>query len=644
MSYVKFYGPSDLSAGYHLEKVEQVLSTLNLEDSSYNINEILELYNITLYGENELYLKRWTKDFILQFKALIPKLTQKVSCYFNSINDANLLQFVTKLDYIFKGDFLNLLVKYKRIEQISTNTFEQCLITKALPLYIILTEKKLVRQYDIIIKNEILREPQNAELLLDKFLVKRDPLPQRNALHFPKSLTKKEMITLLEEYIKSPEPNLNYLRLLINVQSSSEFEVPDETKLKAKHKSKEIAEELFPESSGHAIEYIVRMQTDQMEPVIQKQSDKGFERSFSLDWFEENTDYPTILQNFVYLFEYVDKNMRISLVNHFSEMGALERNLGLTSRKDYQIGMSFRTKNDISNMEFIMYYNFLLEKNIRLEEVIEYFFSDYLLQEFSIEDFRVKLPSSTSSYREKCRDLLPEIETILKQFTHVVKYSKINHELLQMSSSPLRYIDIPSLVENKYVYVEEDKLESVLFHFFSDQSSLSYIENQKGQEYTFFDLLRNNSIQYTEIPEYKRSIIDHLIKTNYLKIDHAIYIRFNNVIRMSILSHLYNFETINYWRFPKVYRNELDIMRTEELVKYDSSLFSIPEQKYFNYHLNKADFSNGLDLRNRYSHGTQPNDPNDEHQHKMNYMILLKLLVLIIIKINDDFCIRADLK
>ena len=60
-----------------------------------------------------------------------------------------------------------------------------------------------------------------------------------------------------------------------------------------------------------------------------------------------------------------------------------------------------------------------------------------------------------------------------------------------------------------------------------------------------------------------------------------------------------------------------------------------------NYQLNKAKFSNGRDLRNKYAHSTYPSDEN-EQMH--DYIELLKIMVLVIIKINEEFCLLADEK
>ena len=94
-------------------------------------------------------------------------------------------------------------------------------------------------------------------------------------------------------------------------------------------------------------------------------------------------------------------------------------------------------------------------------------------------------------------------------------------------------------------------------------------------------------------------------------------------------------------KLDDVQRKEIDNMVLKGLLKFDSSLFSKPEQDYLNYYLNKSEFINSLDLRNMYSHGTQPFG--NESIHHSNYIKFLKILVLIIIKINDELCINDEI-
>lgn len=70
-------------------------------------------------------------------------------------------------------------------------------------------------------------------------------------------------------------------------------------------------------------------------------------------------------------------------------------------------------------------------------------------------------------------------------------------------------------------------------------------------------------------------------------------------------------------------------------LRVGSTLFTEPERDYLNYMLNKSEFSDGLDLRNKYIHSTYPQD---EEEQKKDYITLLKLMILVITKINDEFC------
>src|SRR5699024_10754000 len=91
--------------------------------------------------------------------------------------------------------------------------------------------------------------------------------------------------------------------------------------------------------------------------------------------------------------------------------------------------------------------------------------------------------------------------------------------------------------------------------------------------------------------------------------------------------------------YEKTDDDPLKSMLDNNELKVESSLFSRPEQKYLNYILNKSEFSNGLDLRNKYIHSTHSLD---EHAQFEDYMRFLMVMAIIIIKINEEFCLRGS--
>lgn len=53
---VKYYYTSDLSIGENLQKIEKVIKEYDEKREDYEINDIIEFYNITKFLYNKLYL------------------------------------------------------------------------------------------------------------------------------------------------------------------------------------------------------------------------------------------------------------------------------------------------------------------------------------------------------------------------------------------------------------------------------------------------------------------------------------------------------------------------------------------------------------------------------------------------------------
>lgn len=111
-----------------------------------------------------------------------------------------------------------------------------------------------------------------------------------------------------------------------------------------------------------------------------------------------------------------------------------------------------------------------------------------------------------------------------------------------------------------------------------------------------------------------------------------------NRSRVAVLKDLFFNEVICPTYYEKELQQQVNALVATGDMRYENTLFSKSEQDYLNYVLNKAEFSNGLDLRNKYSHDTCPLD---EEMQRQDYLELQKIMVLIIIKINEEFCVKS---
>lgn len=107
-----------------------------------------------------------------------------------------------------------------------------------------------------------------------------------------------------------------------------------------------------------------------------------------------------------------------------------------------------------------------------------------------------------------------------------------------------------------------------------------------------------------------------------------------------LIGDLYRNEVISYWHFPKAVREVLDEMERENYIRLEDNLLTEQEINYFNYYLNRKSFTNGLDIRNKYLHGS---NSGSEKEHQFEYNILLTLIILTIFEMVDDLMLQKKM-
>lgn len=136
------------------------------------------------------------------------------------------------------------------------------------------------------------------------------------------------------------------------------------------------------------------------------------------------------------------------------------------------------------------------------------------------------------------------------------------------------------------------------------------------------------------VVEAKKSEAGELMDIGAITIEDG-YLSINSEIVL-LLHELYYQEVICYHYSKK---DILDHWIKDKSVKIGNTLFSKGETDYINYYLNQAEFSNGYDLRNKYIHDTCSSD---ERVQERDYYRLLKIMVLLVIKINEEFCLKDE--
>lgn len=194
------------------------------------------------------------------------------------------------------------------------------------------------------------------------------------------------------------------------------------------------------------------------------------------------------------------------------------------------------------------------------------------------------------------------------------------------------------MIPKKYIYPKSDRISTAMYMFYSDQSMLYYVDEENKYN-NLPHMLLERQMKVSDFREYDQRDIQWLINEGFVLQDEQQYVKIKTEVAY-LLKDLFQNGVISY----SYYKDEIPFMACQidywlEAGDLESkqTLFTTQEQEFIDYMLNVQKYDNGPELRNKYAHGIFPMDLKKQEQ---DYIELLRIMVLIIIKINEEFCIR----
>lgn len=637
---VKYYGTGDYARGLNFGKIIFIEVP---EYSRITINDAIEYFEIQKYFKEGLRDFDWSDEEYEQYEEKSRSLYTLANRYFSSLTDDSIIREYEEVEVLYQAVFWDIFDMCKVFKNISPETFNGLIHAEHINPFDVFRYKAIVTAYGVELREYILEDDECISVVLHWY---EQNYNKEEKLYRPIEFTGEDVCQYLMSYIQSDHPDPNRLEVIELMASIPGFPITDKIRLAAKRK-REIECE-FLSKTGISLEYGIQLilSPEQTEEKTAETIDHTSIFSYSTHWLLDSLDYPSILNNFIYIFEYADvPQMRCLHVLKESQAGVFERAMVQKSSKIYPINSVFNYKNTLAAMQMTAYYNFLKAQDITLEDVLEDFFIKYLQREFKCPEMHVSFPSKATKFSEKCSIAAATFESILRQYTLYVTEGNIDFELASMSTTPIRFADVPSQIKNKYVYGFGSDFQHLTFLLFSDQCLLSYIPriHEEGRSYScLFDLLQHEKIRLSDYREESQISIQYLAKNDLLRISLDEEITLKDPIKLAILKDLFENDVISRWHYPECAQTTIDNWIKEEVLISKSSLFSDPEVNYLNYLLNRSEYHNGLELRNRYLHGIQQINM-DEDDHMQNYFVFLRIFILLTIKINDDFDLAEKL-
>lgn len=641
---IRFLKRNDFCYGMGMEKIETIeIPELN----DITINDAIEFFNIKQYFDDGARAKDWTDEQYQSYLEKCRKLFGLSLRFFNALDDSTIIEQYKAVDVLYESVFWELFNKCKLYDHISETVFRQLILNEQVMPEDLFSYEAIVNKYNVVLKEYLINSGFGIRIIVRFYEQDFSNSSNREKLYLPSQLTGENICKLLSDYIDSEAPNTNDLLSIFRMKPTKRIPITDSMRLSAKQRYEKEIKRIFEEGNAVSIPYEMRIAiaNDQEEIKISSFQEHMLRISYNKNWLCESLDYPSILNNFLYLFEYADvPQMRCNLVSRQSNNGILE----LITHKDlnclYPSTTSFQMRNSLAKAQILTYYAFLQEQGIQLESVIKWFFTEYLQSEFGCPEIRVVFPSENTSYAEKCSTLCDALDSLLKQFKTYVENQEINFELLEISSGSVKYGDIPSLVGEKYIYEAGNEIHALAGMLFSDQSLLRFVDrfHKEGKEFdSFYELICKERVF---ISDYRGKDLDRIsFLTGYgvIETQEDGQITVADIAKVAILRDLFLNDVISEKHYPKEAEHVFSDWIAKGLLRVGNSLLSEPEVHYFNYLLNDAEYVNGPKIRNKYSHGILQMNPN-EAVHQDNFYTLLRILIILAIKINDDFCLNEQ--
>ena len=237
MDRVKIYSKYDLTTNMNINNIINFTNNFNYEIEEYNINDVLEYFNIIKFSKDNEIKERIINETNKKFDEVL-KIIQRRIGKFNGKNKESFLSLYNEVDFIYREDFFELIKRDDILNNIKDLDFEELLNNPNFHYNLILKHEKIVKKFDEIITKYMIEDSECAEIIIGK-------------------------------YIESENVNLRYLGMVINFPNKfKELNISDKIKLKAKGRYIQESNKIFKNSTGIETEVEVTYDKNQEEPVI----------------------------------------------------------------------------------------------------------------------------------------------------------------------------------------------------------------------------------------------------------------------------------------------------------------------------------------------------------------------------------------
>lgn len=630
-SRVVYYEPNDWASGESISRCRSLLRDF-CANSIADINDAIEYAQCKKVVEG--YPKAFESEECVSMLDNKAKASSEAFAFANqSIARSGISALFENVESQYLEQLWDLLEESNALKLIDNDDFRAFMSSHPYLLSTFLRRGSIRKLFSASLATVMLDNPlTSAEIIISEFGARSD---DSHRIQLPEELSSEQIDAIMTDYLNSKLANLNHVHVLANwPQAAKEHYLPSaKTRVLAKRRERELTDELFNETSGIKYGVGVSFDPNQEACLDIRGSLREPVFSFGSRWLADYHDHATILNNFVFVFQFVSQHGLLCMPANPRLVSTLMKVIGLQAKDEYGVHDHMFFINNSRCLAITAGYSSLLNScKTSIESSIEWFYNSYVNETFHVDGFSIALPQATASYFEKCKSIGPEIERAVKAFTLLVKDNAVDHDLFPYMAFT-DFGHIPSFAEKKYAFPGK-AFESFTFSLFSDQSLLTAPPSIEHDHEYAFDLFVKQNLTLADFYDFQQTEIKRLVNLGLLWEDSEGYLK--PTFAAALLKKVWLEGALTPYRLPKDICIEIDKLVDKDCLQYSNSLFAPHEADYMNFMYNNKRFSNSQALRNKYDHASGAiNDPNNS-TYINDYYLLLNLLICITLKINDE--------
>ncbi|MGX4593623.1 hypothetical protein JNUCC76_06750 [Leuconostoc sp. JNUCC 76] len=611
------------------ERIQSIIIQVKNDKFGSELVDIIELDNICSFIEK---FKEAAKLTELELNNFYQDLKNRIVIFVSQRKLDSFSDEYSILPSIYKDCFWSLMLKLGVLKKVSSDEFCSFIKHQNVSMRTILHYKAISKKFNLGIKGLLLKDPKHFEIFVDKY----EEIGNKVRIEFNFDFTNVELNEWARRYCMLPNANLSYLEAISKWGKHNLKKLDPEIILLAKHKYNDGLEKIFADKKGAhifsmGVSFESGLEKDYEFKSLNSQSENFIK--FNRDWLDTEQDGRTILKNFIYFFGFFNSvgQFTISASPYFS-MDSFMDLFNRSSRFDYDNSIIFKYTKELFDLIFLAYFDYLDKNGNDLESVFGDFYNIFIERDYCIRGFFFNVSSKDYKFYDRCKLVIPEMDSILRQFVFFVKDKEINMELFELSSGDVNYNEIPSLSKKKFVYFNSQNQIDLCNLLFSTNSFLIR-QNSKNNYSNFFELVRNG-VTLNDFDEFQVYKIEKIISENILQLGVGQNLYFTNLNEIEIFQLIWQRGYISTMNLSESLNQTIQAGVDSGKLKYEGLLFSKEDMNYISYILDDQKYNDSLKIRNKLTHGSYSKKKDKEY--KIFYLNLLGIVLLYTYRIDEE--------